>query len=334
MELTIKLSALGPMGILSSKDYTFEKFKKLYDADDSLKPLIFKGAVLHCKTEVVDLMIGKNVEWNYHVDVNNSECECISCSGQYYNCKELAFRLSYDIWTVANEDPKTLSAKILEIQKRFVLLDPLNDKEIRAMICRNPKEAYDFLIDNGYDKERITTLCPTWLMNKVQGVPLKPVTNKTTATKKEVADFCNNLVDDDYLETCNEFVSKHPNDLVYIFAHAVCARNLTAVQHIIDLGILDYDIENPFNFFVGSPGNFKAHGSEDSLVALLYCFGFRPNLGSIKTLLDVDDYKTIELISPYLVDKLELSDLEDSKDKIFANLDEASPLIYSIMASE
>lgn len=327
-----KLSSLSLIGFLYSSNYSFEKFKELYDRDNSLKNLALRVAIIQCIPETVQFLLEKGTLWNYHIDISENSCECIACSGKYYSCKELAFRLSYDIWSVGSVN--TIQKRIFEIQKEFIELDDLTDKEIYLFLYRHLKKGWDYL-EPKLGRERLEQSCKThpWILNRINNVPLKQL-NESKATREEVASFCRDITSDEYVEKCQDFVNRGTIDLKHIFAHAVSAKNFNAVQNMIDLGILDYNIGNPFNYFSGPPGNFRSHGSVNSLISILYNYGFRPNIITIKMLLEIDDYEQIELLLPYVEEQITLESLEDKKEKLFDNVEDAAKIIYKILSFE
>lgn len=326
------LSSLSLVGILSSPNYSFRRFRELYEEDDSLKVLALRVAIVNCFPDATCFLLDNGVIWNYHIEANTSDCECINCSGKYYNCKELAFRLSYDTWSNDIIDVTALRLNILDIQKAFLDLEELTDKEIFLFLYRHLGDAKKYL--TAYPDERIENACKDypWILNRINNVPLKEFGTKTTATKTESNQFYKDLLDDEYFEKCKSFVENHPNDLRHIFAQAVCARNCRVVQNLIDLGILDYNIGNPFNYFVGSPGSFKPFGTDKVLISMLYNYGFRPDIESLKKLIEADDYKTIDLILPLFTNPISLKDLENYREQLFENIEDASKLVYHILS--
>lgn len=325
-----KLSSLSLVGLLYSSNYSLEKFKELYEQDESLKALALRVAIVQCIPDAVHFLLEKGTVWNYHIEVNENSCECIACSGKYYSCKELAFRLSYDIWS--NGDVTTIQKRIFEIQKEFIELDDLTDKEIYLFLYRHLKVGWEYL-EVKLGRERLEQACKShpWILNRINNIPLKSLV-EAKATREEVTSFCREITSDDYVENCQAFVNRGTVDLKHIFAHAVSARNFNAVQNMIDLGILDYNIGNPFNYFTGPPGNFRSHGSVDSLISILYNYGFRPNTITIKILLEIDDYEQIDLLLPYVEEQITLQDLEDKKEKLFDNVEDAARIIYKILS--
>lgn len=328
-----KITSLSLVGILGSSKYSLEKFKELYEEDDLLKTLALRVAVINCIPDAVSFLLDKNVPWNYHIETNTIECECISCSGKYYNCKELAFRLSYDVWVDANSNIKTLRKRIFDVQTQFAELEELTDNEINLFLYRHMKDGRKFL-ETKYSDERILKACSkhSWILNRINDEPLKEL-NREQVAKGEVSEFCNNLINDDYLEKCHDFVSKASVELRNVMAHAISARNCRAVQHLIDLGIFDYNIGNPFNYFNGPHGSFKRQGSDIGLVSMLHNFGFRPNAITIKMLLKSEDFETINLLLPFVEEPITLEDLDTCKEELFNNIEDASSLVYKILSS-
>jgi len=335
------LAVLGSLGYRTSGNPE-ENFKKIVKENDPLATLALRNAIVTVVPEVVEYLLAKNTIWNYRLELFDAEeCPCINCSGRNLTCKEIALRLSLDSWYIRT-DIYDLSSKITRIQTLFLTLgDQLKDYEIVLFLIRNPKEAYEILLRNGYSKERIVEALTNekynWIMSFIEDerMIITSTVHSEPAKADDIRRFISDVADGDYRENfefLHDFVKNNPAYSKLLFTQAISARSFIAVKNMIRLGIFGYEIGNPFEFLTG-PSQFKETKDGD-VFDILANYGFKVNWKAVSLLLSVQDLDTVTMLLDYLDESVTLDALDEFKDFLFDNTENAGILVYYLVNRE
>ena len=335
----VDLADFAIFGALASED-PYSKFRNLSEKAKNLKNIMLRHAIIHAVPDAVRDLLDDGAIYDFRLEVYDEEaCPCIDCSGKNATTRELAFRISSDIWH-HKLTPIQLRTNITKIQSLFAERVPLTSSEVAAMLCRNPKGAYESLLQKGYDETTIRQITQhercEWIYNFMTGVhnTITSTIYTEKPTSEELHRFVSEISENDTRESftyLTGFITRYPAYSQRLFTHACTARSCVAVKNMIRFGIFDCGIENPFEYLIGEPGKFSRHGDDMILISIFVNYGYKANLRSIIKLLEVNELHILHLLANYIDEDVTLETLEPYKEKLLDDMDASGVLIYKIV---